>query len=102
MLTNSYFNLKEYIEEDEIYQQYLKKDNKEDFSDFDLFCIQHCEDIENYLDLCDILDKNLTIQTQKLLDIKTYCKNHKEIMPQNAKIFDDILNIINKEGDSSE
>ena len=38
-------NLKTYIKEDIIYQEYLKNKNK-NFSDFDKFCIQHCKDIE--------------------------------------------------------
>ena len=42
-------NLKKYIEEDEIY---LKYKNKEEtiFSDFEMFCINHCNDIEIVLD----------------------------------------------------
>lgn len=39
--------LKEYIEKDEIYQNY-KKGDLPNPSDFEQFCIQHCEDI-NYL-----------------------------------------------------
>lgn len=42
-------NLKEYIAEDEIYQKYKKEGITQDMSDFDKFCISHCEDIESVL-----------------------------------------------------
>ena len=38
-------NLKEYIEEDELYILYKRGENKK-LSYFDKFCIEHCEDIE--------------------------------------------------------
>ncbi len=38
-------NLANYIEEDAIYQGYLEDSNK-DISDFDMFCVNHCEDID--------------------------------------------------------
>ncbi len=41
--------LKEYIEKDEIYQNY-KKDKLMNASDFEKFCIQHCKDIEELLE----------------------------------------------------
>ena len=37
-------NLKEYVDDDEIYKKYLK-DKDAHYSDFDLFCIRHVEDI---------------------------------------------------------
>lgn len=41
-------NLKKYVEEDKIYEDY--KNNKlNEFSDFDMFCINHCKDIEKLL-----------------------------------------------------
>lgn len=40
--------LKEYIEKDVIYQDY-KKQKEFESSDFDNFCILHCEDIEEAL-----------------------------------------------------
>ena len=49
MKKNFVINLKEYIEQDKIYQDY-KKGKLEDKSDFDEFCINHCEDIKNALD----------------------------------------------------
>lgn len=36
--------LKQYLEEDAIYNEY--KSGKCDMSDFDKFCIEHCKDIE--------------------------------------------------------
>lgn len=43
--------LKEYVKEDEIYQRWKKgKLTKEKLSDFDYFCIKHCEDIEKLLE----------------------------------------------------
>ncbi len=43
-------NLKEYIDEDEIYQKYKKEGITDDMSDFDKFCIEHCEDIESVIE----------------------------------------------------
>ena len=40
--------LEEYIEKDKIYQAY-KKQKEFETSDFDNFCILHCEDIEDLL-----------------------------------------------------
>ena len=54
-------SLKEYIDKDEIYQDY-KQDKLMNCSDFDKFCIQHCKDIEELLEenleLEQALDKN--------------------------------------------
>ena len=46
---NAEERLKKYIEKDKIYQEY-KQDKLMDVSDFDKFCIQHCSDIEAYLE----------------------------------------------------
>lgn len=40
--------LKEYINRDEIYQDY-KQNKLMNCSDFDKFCIEHCKDIEEML-----------------------------------------------------
>lgn len=45
---NSRERLKEYIENDQIYKEWLSGKLKNP-SDFDKYCIQHCEDIENLL-----------------------------------------------------
>jgi len=41
--------LKEYIENDLLYQQWKKGDNENVLTDFDWFCVQHCQDIEYIL-----------------------------------------------------
>ena len=41
-------NLFKYIGEDEIYQKYINNELKE-ISDFEMFCIHHCQDIEKLL-----------------------------------------------------
>ena len=38
----------EYIEDDAIYQEWIGTDN-EDISDYDRFCIEHCQDIQELL-----------------------------------------------------
>ena len=55
-------SLKEYIDKDEIYQDY-KQDKLMNCSDFDKFCIQHCKDIE------ELLEENLELE-QALDEIK--------------------------------
>ena len=43
-------NLQEYIDRDEVYTNYKKGYiTDSDVSDFDMFCIDHCSDIENIL-----------------------------------------------------
>lgn len=56
-------NLKTYIKEDIIYQEYLKNKNK-NFSDFDKFCIQHCKDIEELLEENEKLKAEYGTKTQ--------------------------------------
>ena len=62
-------SLKEYIDKDEIYQDY-KQNKLMNPSDFDKFCIQHCKDIE------ELLEENLELE-QALDKIEKYIKNHK-------------------------
>ena len=61
--------LKEYINKDEIYQNY-KQNKLMNSSDFDKFCIQHCKDIE------ELLEENLELE-QALDEIEKYIENHK-------------------------
>lgn len=43
-------NLEEYIKTDEMYQKWKKGELlSSEISDFDYFCIKHCEDIENLI-----------------------------------------------------
>ena len=60
-------SLKEYIDKDEIYQDY-KQDKLMNCSDFDKFCIQHCKDIE------ELLEENLELE-QALDDIEKICNS---------------------------
>lgn len=47
--------LKQYLEEDAIYNEY--KSGRYDMSDFDKFCIEHCKDIESLLNENERLKK---------------------------------------------
>lgn len=61
--------LKEYVEKDEIYQEY-KNGKLTNASDFDKFCIQHCEDIE------ELLEENEELKSQ--LKGTTHCYDEVE------------------------
>ena len=63
-------SLKEYIDKDEIYQDY-KQNKLINFSDFDKFCIQHCKDIEK------LLEENLELE---------------QALDENKKLINAILN----------
>ena len=60
-------SLKEYIDKDEIYQDY-KQDKLMNLSDFDKFCIQHCKDIE------ELLKENLELE-KALDEIENICNS---------------------------
>ena len=55
--------LREYVENDDIYNEY--KSGKCDMSDFDKYCIEHCKDIECLLnevqEYKDIIDKAIEL-----------------------------------------
>lgn len=51
--------LKEYIDNDEFYQEW--KNGKKDFSDFEWFCIEHCQDIEEILEENEELRERISI-----------------------------------------
>lgn len=55
---NAEERLKEYVERDEIYKEY-KKDKLMNPSDFEIFCIQYCKDIEEILEENQELKKQL-------------------------------------------
>ena len=65
-------NLKTYIKEDIIYQEYLKNKNK-NFSDFDKFCIQHCKDIE------ELLEENQKLKAELQLYQGALSREHEAI-----------------------
>jgi hypothetical protein len=76
-------NLKKYIEQDKMYQKWKNNDLiYTETSDFDYFCIKHCEDIDNLLKeneklmkLCDKYEKeHRTVFQLWLKEIDKYSK----------------------------
>ena len=61
---NTQERLKQYVEEDSIYNDYLN--GKTNISDFDKFCIQHCKDIEEILNENQELKKQLEKKYEKV------------------------------------
>jgi hypothetical protein len=49
--------LKEYVETDRTYQGYKSGELKNP-SDFEMFCIQHCQDIEELLEIAERRNEN--------------------------------------------
>ena len=82
-------NLKTYIKEDIIYQEYLKNKNK-NFSDFDKFCIQHCKDIEELLEENEKLkaDYGNKVQIERDL-LKEENKKYKEVIDDAIQFIKD-------------
>ena len=83
--------LKEYIERDEIYQDY-RQNKLMNPSDFDKFCIQHCKDIE------ELLEENLELE-QALDEIEKYMTNYIKVEDKNENVkieFNELLKIIQK------
>lgn len=82
-------NLKTYIKEDIIYQEYLKNKNK-NFSDFDKFCIQHCKDIE------ELLEENEKLKAELQLYQGALKREHEAIHRVNdlEKVIDKAKEII--------
>lgn len=81
-------NLKEYVEQDEIYKKY--KNGTTDLSDFDKFCIEHCKDIETAL---NIIEKVRDFCNKELEFSKTDC------IPTRLLVCERILKML---GDSNE
>lgn len=50
--------LKEYIRSDIVYKDFMEHPNKE-FSDFEMFCVEHCEDIKKLLEENEKLERKL-------------------------------------------
>ena len=75
-------SLKEYIDKDEIYQDY-KQDKLMNCSDFDKFCIQHCKDIEELLEenleLEQALDENNKLKIQ-ISARETLCEEYEQLI----------------------
>lgn len=86
--------LKEYIDKDEIYQDY-KQNKLINSSDFDKFCIQHCKDIEK------LLKENLELE-QALDEIENILNGVGEMACYSKSMclyeedIEDILKIIQK------
>lgn len=80
-------NLKTYIKEDIIYQEYLKNKNK-NFSDFDKFCIQHCKDIE------ELLEENQKLKAELQLYQGALKREHEAIHRANdlEEVIDKVTN----------
>lgn len=51
--------LKEYVELDYVYQEWKRDESINELSDFDWFCVQHCQDIEHILNENEELKKKL-------------------------------------------
>lgn len=64
--------LKEYLNKDEIYQDY-KQNKLMNFSDFDKFCIQHCKDIE------ELLEENNELKIQ-ISARETLCEEYEQLI----------------------
>ena len=84
-------NLKTYIKEDIIYQEYLKNKNK-NFSDFDKFCIQHCKDIE------ELLEENEKLKAELQLYQGSLKREHEAIHRVNdlEKVIDEAIKRLEK------
>ena len=84
-------NLKTYIKEDIIYQEYLKNKNK-NFSDFDKFCIQHCKDIE------ELLEENEKLKAELQLYQGALKREHEAIHRVNdlEKVIDEAIKRLEK------
>ena len=85
---NAEERLKEYIERDEIYQDY-KKDKLMNPSDFEIFCIQHCKDIEEILEENQELKKQLEIGEQQYNDLV----EEKEKLDAENQVLKDYKNV---------
>ena len=77
-------SLKEYIDKDEIYQDY-KQNKLMNPSDFDKFCIQHCKDIEELLEEnLELKENNISMQEEM---VRTWKKTdlYKEVIDEVRK-----------------
>ena len=88
-------SLKEYIDKDEIYQDY-KQDKLMNCSDFDKFCIQHCKDIEELLEENLELEQALDEIEKIILKATTDEETGKDLGYSDKIPYDDLLEIIQK------
>lgn len=77
--------LKQYIEEDKIYNNWVNN-NLNELSDFDKFCIQHCNDIKEILEENQELKKQLKIKqdgfTSSIEDLCEYARENERLQKQ--------------------
>lgn len=78
-------NLKEYIKRDEIYQKF-KRGESQELSDFDIFCIEHCKDIEAVLTIFNKIENELKEGRPKdhlwLMGYYDACKDLKNLLKE--------------------
>lgn len=86
--------LKQYIEEDKIYNNWVNN-NLNELSDFDKFCIQHCNDIKEILEENQELKKQLKIKHDGFMEsVEESC----ELAEENQKykeVIDKAIEYIN-------
>lgn len=58
-------NLKEYVSIDAIYQDYLQDPNKI-ISDYDIFCVEHCEAINTILKENELIEAKVSYEINKI------------------------------------
>lgn len=84
--------LREYVENDDIYTEY--KSGKCDMSDFDKFCIEHCEDIECLLDEVQELKEVIDKAVELLGNYKHYSTPDEKQNSDNEDLVDKAFNIL--------
>ncbi len=85
MIDDSIKNLKNYVNADLFYREYLDGRNINDFNDFEIFCIKHCKDIMTLVEYYET--------TKELYENKTKFYNNK--INELNKIIDNQNKIIN-------
>ena len=85
---NTQERLKKFIGEDQIYNNYLN--GKTNISDFDKFCIQHCEDIKEILNE----NKNQKEVIDKIYEIINY---EKEFYDSKEELVNDLERLLKNE-----
>ena len=83
MIDESKKRLREYIEEDKIYQDY-KSSGKEP-SDFERFCFVHCRDIEN------VLNENQKLQTN-WKELKKWLEEYGQLLEYKPDSYEETMN----------
>ena len=84
--------LREYVENDDIYTEY--KSGKCDMSDFDKFCIEHCEDIECLLNEVQELKEVIDKAVELLGNYKHYSTPDEKQNSDNEDLVDKAFNIL--------